>query len=299
MVSFKRIVTSKKPKKPFPMKKIIVPVDFSETSEHALHAAAKLAKKTNSKIIVLHMLELATVHAYGRETKEQHTAKAIFYIKLAEKKLDAFIQKEYLNGISITPIIRQFKVFSELNEVAEEQKADLIVMGSKGTSGLSEFFVGSNTEKVVRHSQIPVLVIKSDSSQLEFNTVVFATDFSEKAVASFLTFVKTIEPLGAQILLLHVNVPGEGFSTTDAMERKIATFLQKADGNLNRWDDVKFVADHSVEDGIVKFANKVKADLIAIPTHGRTGLSRFFEGSISEDLANHANFPILTVKMDQ
>ena len=280
------------------MKKIIVPVDFSENSEHALQAAAILAKKNNAKLLVLHMLELSTVHAYGEETMEQQTAKAIFYIKLAEKKLHEFLHRDYLNGISITPIIRDFKVFSELNKVALEQQADLIVMGSKGASGLNEFFIGSNTEKVVRHSNIPVLVIKNNRNNMELNNVVFATDFSEKAIPAFQKVVKIVEPMGTHIHLLHVNAPGAGFSPSDELEKKAADFLQKVDGNLHRLKNIRYVADTSVEKGIMKYAKRINADLVAIPTHGRTGLARFFEGSISEDLANHANFPILTVKMD-
>lgn len=280
------------------MKTIIVPIDFSEFSEYALNAAAILAKKNNAEILVVHMLELSTVHAYGEETRNDHTEKALFYIKLAEKKFDEFLRKDYLEGISVTPIIRHFKVFSELGEVASENNADLIVMGSKGSSGLSGFFIGSNTEKVVRHSEIPVLVIKNKPVNWEVKKVVFATDFSDEATPSFLRAVTVLDSLNAEIQLLHVNVPGESFRNTDDMERAVEKFLQDAEGNLNRLSDVHYIADKTAEKGILKYAHKINADMIAITTHGRTGLAHFFEGSISEDLANRANFPVMTFKMD-
>ncbi len=279
------------------MKTIIVPVDFSEYSEFALNAAAILAKKFNAKILAIHMLELSTVHAYGKETQSDHMAKAVYYIKLAEKKFDEFLQRDYLQGISVTPIVRHFKVFSELGEVAEENNADLIVMGSKGSSGLSEFFIGSNTEKVVRNSSIPVLVIKDKPINWDVRKIVFATDFSEDATPSFRAAAKLLDSLEAEMHLLYVNVPGEGFRSTDEMEAAVENFLQQAEGNLDRLKDVHYIADKSAEKGILKYATKIDADLVALTTHGRTGLARFFEGSISEDLANHAKFPIMTFQM--
>lgn len=280
------------------MKTIIVPIDFSKYSEYALQAAAILAKKYEAHIITVHMLELSTVHAYGEETKADHMAKAVFYIKRAEQEMDRFLNRDYLSGVSVTPIIRHFKVFSELGDIAQENKADLIVMGSQGSSGLSEFFVGSNTEKVVRHSEIPVMVIKSKPVDWDIKKVVFATDFSDETTGSFLTLTKLLAPLDVEIQLLHVNVPGDNFKNTDEMEWAVESFLENAEGNLGRLKDVYFISDRSPEKGILKYANRVDADLIAIVTHGRTGLSRFFEGSISEDLANRGNLPILTLKIE-
>lgn len=279
------------------MKTIIVPIDFSENSEYALQAAAILAKKFDAHILAVHMLELSTVHAYGRETQSDRMEKAFFYTKRAENEFKIFLNKAYLNDISVTPIIRHYKVFSELGEVAAEKQADLIVMGSKGSSGLSEFFLGSNTEKVVRHSEIPVMVIKNPPKDWKIEKVVFASDFSEQSVASFQNTATMLAPLNVELQLLHVNLPNESFMSTDEMEQKVASFLQKADGNQKRLSDVYYISDKSAEEGIMKYASKVNADLIAIPTHGRTGLSRFFQGSISESIANHGDIPLLTFKM--
>lgn len=280
------------------MKTIIVPIDFSEHSEYALHTAAILAKEQNAEIIALHMLELSTVHAYGEESQSKHIEKALYYTKLAEKKFDGFLNKEYLKGISVTPIIRHFKVFSELGEVVAENNADLVVMGSKGSSGLTGFFIGSNTEKVVRNSEVPVLVVKNKPINWDVKKVVFATDFSEEAIPSFSKSIALLDAMKADVQMLYVNVPGEGFKATDEMEWAVETFLEQAEGNLDRVKDVHFIADKSAERGILKYAKKVDADIVAVTTHGRTGLARFFEGSVSEDLVNHADFAILSFRID-
>ena len=273
------------------MNKIIVPIDFSEYSEYALETAAILAKRNNAELLALHMLEMDK----GRVTDsiDAHNEKMVFFLKLAEKKFDEFLTKDFLEGVNVTPIVKHFKVFSEVAEVAEEHNADMIVMGSHGSSGLSEIFVGSNTEKVVRYSEIPVLVVKQKPENLKFETVTFASDFSEEMVEPYIKARQLFD----NIKLLHVNVPGEGFKSSAEMETTVADFLQKADGNLDNLNDVHYTSDYTVEKGILNASSLLGADLIAVPTHGRKGLAHFFTGSISEDVANHATLPVITFKI--
>nr|WP_321233297.1 universal stress protein [uncultured Psychroserpens sp.] len=273
------------------MNKIIVPVDFSEYSEYALEAAAILAKRNNANLLVLHMLELdkGSLINSGNAQNEQ----MVFYLKLAEQKFDEYLNKDFLEGVSVTPIVKHFKVFSEVAEVAEEHNVDMIVMGSHGTSGLSEIFVGSNTEKVVRHSEIPVLVVKQKPSNLDFETVTFASDFSKEMIEPYLKARQMFN----NIKLIHVNVPGEGFKSSTEMETTVANFLKTADGNLEKLNDVHYTSDYTVEKGILNASNLLGADLIAVPTHGRKGLAHFFTGSVSEDVANHATLPVMTFKI--
>lgn len=277
------------------MKKIIVPVDFSVYSEYALEVAAKLAKKSNAEIFVLHMLEMSD--SVITKSDQDHNMETIFFLRLAEKRFGEFLDKPYLEDVTVTPIVKQSKVFNEVSEVAKEHNVDLIVMGSKGTTGISEIFVGSNTEKVVRYSDIPVLVIKSKPESVDFNKVIYATDFTKKAVSSYNKAIKAFNALGSDLYLLNVNLPGELFNTTTEIETRVKDFLKMAEGNLDSYPKVHFVADTTVEYGVLNFAKKINADLIAIPTHGRTGLARFFEGSISEDIANHSDIPVMTFKV--
>ncbi|MDY2587706.1 universal stress protein [Winogradskyella aquimaris] len=277
------------------MKKIIVPIDFSEHSEYALEAAANLAQKYGSELIVLHMLELsnAILTANGNSINEE----AVFYLKLAEQKFDAFLDRPYLEGLKITPIVKHFKVWSEVNDVANEHHANLIVMGSHGASGVKEVLVGSNTEKVVRHADIPVLVIKHNPILLDFENGVFASDFTDEAITPYLNARKTFEKLGAEMHLVYVNSPDGNFRSSMEIDKRISLFLKKADGDLDNLENVHIVSDYSIEKGILNFANTIGADLIAVATHGRKGLAHFFEGSISEDIANHSTLPVMTFKI--
>lgn len=274
------------------MEKIIVPIDFSKHSEYALRVAAKLASKSNAELLALHMLEMSDVILTKSDSEQQQ--KAVFFLKLVEQKFEAFLDKDYLKDVIVTPIVKHYKVFSEVNDVAKEHSANLIVMGSHGTSGVKEFFVGSNTERVVRNSDIPVLVIKNEINDINFGTAVFATSFDEECIRPYLNATKMFESLGAKLLLLYVNLPNEHFKSSVEIEKKIAEFLLSADGNLDKMNDIAYQADYTVEKGVINYANKVGADIIAIPTHGRKGISHFFAGSIGEDIANHSVLPVMT-----
>lgn len=275
------------------MKKILVPVDFSNHSEYALEVAATLAKKHDSDIVILHMLGLS--EAVFTKDDSQEFMEAQFYMKLAKKRFNEFLDKSYLKGIKVTETVQNYKIFSEINEVAKEQDIDLIVMGSHGTGGVSEIFVGSNTEKVVRTSEIPVLVIKEQIPNLDIKKVVFGFDFQMEHVKAYHKAIHFLNALKVDVHLVHVNLPGIKFMSSTNIQEEIDTFLRVAHHNdLPSNLEVHMVSDYSVEKGVYNFAKTIQADLIAVATHGRSGLAHFFRGSIGEDIANHAQMPVIT-----
>jgi len=287
------IMSKLKPKQ-MKFKKIIVPIDFSEHSDYALEAASILAKKSGAEILALHMLELSD--SLLLKADDVQNEKALFYLKLAEKRFSEFLQKSYLKGVKVTPMVKHYKVFSEVSQVAEDHSVDLIVMGSHGTSGFSELFMGSNTERVVRNATLPVLVIKKKPKNLKFDNIVYACNFSKESKKVYKS-VTSMFATASKMHLLHVNVPNDNFRSTPEIEAQVKEFLVAADGNTKALDKVSFVADYTVENGVVNFAARVKADLIILSTHGRTGIAHFFEGSITEDIANHASIPVMTFKI--
>ncbi|WP_411029892.1 universal stress protein [Spongiimicrobium sp. 3-5] len=272
------------------MKKIIVPLDFSEQSGYALKVAASLAKKYEAEIFALHMLELSdtTLSSSGLPPEQ-----AVFLLKLAEKRFNDFLDKPFYKGVKITPIVKHYKVLAEVNEIAKKHNADLVVMGSHGTDGLKEIFIGSNAEKVVRNSDIPVLVVKNDLADFKMENFVFACDFKDDSLVAFQKARSFADTVSAKLHLVYINTPGDNFLSTSDAYKRISSFLQKAGAGK----EVAIYNDYSVEKGVLNYSENINADVIGIPTHGRKGLSHFFMGSIGEDLANHANIPVLTFKI--
>lgn len=275
------------------MKTIIVPVDFSKYSENALKVAAQLAKKENATIVTVHMLGLSDANLI----KEGNGMEGMFLIKLTQKRFEEFLDKDYLEGVTIHQTVKNYKIFSELDEVAKEHQADLIVMGSHGSSGFQEVFVGSNTEKVVRTASVPVLVIK-DEYDFTSTTAVFACDYKLESLDVFKKAMHLFKSLGIQAKLVYINLPGENYRSTKQIEQQIVDFLVHLDKeNTILPEDIMIYSDYSVEQGVFNYAKKTKAGVIGIPTHGRRGLAHYFSGSISEDIVNHSQIPVITFKM--
>ncbi len=276
------------------MKNILVPTDFSKTADNALNVAADLARKHGADIYLLHLLDLPfdEIDAMGG-----HSAlpESMFFMKLAHKRFEEVMSREELKDITIHEVVEFNKPFSGVMDACKKYDTDLIVMGSHGTSGLKEIFIGSNTEKVVRSSQIPVLVIKKEHDSFEINNIVFASDFNKDNKETYRQASALAEQLDAKIDLLMINTPNN-FITTKEAKARIHNFI----GDVNYANyDIHIYNDESVEKGILNFADGVDADLIGISTHGRQGIAHIFNGSISEDLVNHADRPVITFKINQ
>ena len=276
------------------MKRILVPTDFSEQAENALKVAAQIAKRNDSEIYVLNSLELPLHLASSGETSAM--PESLFFIQLAKKHFEELLKKPYLEGILIhDALIGHGEVYNDVQEAVIEKDVDLVIMGSHGINGFMEMFIGSNTEKVVRTSKAPVLVIKNEHENFKITNFVYATDFSEEYKEPFEKVQKIIERTGAHLNLLFVNTPNAFITTTEINERlKVFTKnfeIEKSNYTINVYNDT------SVEKGILNFAKEVNADLIGLGTHGRKGISHFFNGSVSEDLVNHANMPVVTFKI--
>jgi nucleotide-binding universal stress UspA family protein len=98
--------------------------------------------------------------------------------------------------------------------------------------------------------------------------------------------------------LVYVNLPAERFRSTPQMEEKAREFLLSADsGDFENLNNVVYRDAYTAEDGIFSYSNQINADLIAVSTHGRRGLSHFFFGSVGEDIANHSDIPVITFKI--
>lgn len=276
------------------MKKILVPTDFSDQAENALKVAAQLAKKFNSEIFLLHMLELPMELVDPVQGSSSHNLpESIFFMKLAHQRFKKLMSRPYLDGIKVYETVQFYQAFDGIMEVSKEKNCDLIVMGSHGASGFKEMFIGSNTEKVVRSSTIPVLVIKKDHPEFKIENFVFASDGDTVNKHTLKNAKSFAEKLGAKLHLLFINTPNN-FLTTEDAHKRMENF---AEGSGVEDYEIHIYNDISVEKGILHFATTMEAGLIGISTHGRKGIAHFFNGSISEDLVNHAKIPVVTFRI--
>lgn len=280
------------------MKKILVPTDFSDHAEYALKVAAQIARKNNGEIYLLHMLELPAMGDGIGESNavgiSSDVPEVMFFMEKTRERFQEIVNKPYLEGITVVEAIQFERAFDGIITHSKKHGIDLVVMGSHGASGFREMFIGSNTEKVVRTSDVPVLVIKKEEQEFSPKNFVFASDFSDEIKKPFSKVVDFANAFGANLHLVLINTPND-FKSTHAAQKVINDFAAKF--NIENGHTTNVYNDINVEKGILHFANSINADLIGMSTHGRKGLAHFFNGSISEDLVNHAVRPVVTFKI--
>lgn len=274
------------------MKRILIPTDFTKYADEAIEVGAQIAKKYGYEIILIHMLELP-----GQMNDALTGGTSIPEVMLFKRKADETLRniknRPYLQGIKVTEVVRLDGAYNGINNYIKQNSIDLIVMGSHGTSGIDEIFIGSNTEKVVRLSEIPVLVIKNRVENFDVKNIVFASDFSKEIKKTFPKILEMTQLFESKLNLVMICTPNS-FKSTSAARKIITEFTADFDMPEHTFE---IYNESNIEKGIINYSNEKNADLIAFCTHGRTALNHFFTGSISEDLVNHATKPVLTFRI--
>jgi len=273
------------------MKKILVPCDFSESSLHAYEFALNLAEKAHAEVFVLKIIDLPFMYetSFGA-TPEYVDPSTLKYLE--EDSINKFetIKSRYARKDKVTFSILRGSVTFMVQRFAEDNKIDLIVMGTRGASGWKEYWIGSNTEKVVRYSPVPVLAIRKSFDISKIKNIVFPTTLHLDQ-NELISRVKELQFFfSATLHLLLVNTPGNMLRTKEEMDlmEEFARHYNLSHYTLNTRNDF------SEQDGIINFTHEVKADMIAMGTHGRRGLAHLFMGSVTEDVVNHVDCPIWT-----
>ncbi|WP_299669534.1 universal stress protein [uncultured Polaribacter sp.] len=275
------------------MKKILVPIDFSKPSEYATKIASKIAKKTNATVYLIHMIELPSGVVDMGASSKFSIPESMLYLRKTREKVLYFKAKFFSEDIAVEYFIKLNTPYNGIKKYADKIDADLIIMGSKGHSEFEEIVIGSNTEKIVRSSKRPVIVVKRDSKNFKLKNLVFASNFkkdNKEVFAKFLNFANAFE---SKIHLLKVNTPSH-FEITHNAEQNVKEFIK---GHKLPKYSINIYNDTSVEKGIINFSREKNADLIALSTHGRSGISHLFRGSVAKNLSKKALKPMFTVKV--
>ena len=272
------------------MTKLLVPTDFSSQAMYALEIAAQLAKRYRAKIYLLHLLEMPETLVDGLSAQTSELPEALYFMRLAHKKFDDILKLPLLKDVEVVEAAEFDGAFEGIMEYVVKYEIDGIVMGSHGAKGLQELFIGSNTEKVVRNARVPVLVVKSQNLNFKINNFVFATDLQEDNIEPVKKALEFAQKENAKLQLVYINTPNR-FKTTLEIKKNYHKFMEYLGTPIGHFSVFN---DHTIERGILNFTEHVNADLLGIGTHGRKGLAHFFNGSVSQDLVNHAQRPVIT-----
>ena len=278
------------------MKKILVPTDFSSDADNALDFAIKFNEKYNAEIVLMHVLELPAASVnYGADMTSA-TAEVIYRRELIDgisKNLHKRADKVRASGQEAAIRIEYGSPYKSIGEEVKEERADWVILGSRGASGLKEVFVGSNAEKVIRHSKCPVITIQEPADLEAMTNLVYASDMRPEG-DSVAQQVKEFQKMfDLKVHLVKVKTP-YNFISDEVARKEMAEFVKRndmADFTTN------VVEAEFADQGVVEFAEGIHAGMIAMGTHGRTGIAHFLGGSQAEDVANHAAIPVLTFRI--
>jgi len=273
--------------------KILVPTDFSDHSLYALKAAVSISKKIRSEINLVHVTNCIPL---TQEISQKYINKANQQITTYTKKeIERIASLDLFKNAPISTFVLPNMRLWELLSDNMFKDADLIVMGSHGHGGINNFLIGSHTEKMMRLATCPVLTIKSNKEHFKIKRMVFASNFYKESYKVFDQIKIFAELYDAHIDLLKVITPKD-FEPTPLSLKLIDNFIKRF--NLKKYS-VNIYNAHTIEKGITDFCNEVKADLIAIETHGRTGLSHIISGSLAENVALNEDRPVLSIKITE
>ncbi|MCS5489671.1 universal stress protein [Algoriphagus limi] len=283
------------------MTKVLVPYDFSEEAQNALDFTTALASRLdNVQIEVLHVLEVPSNTGFGTMGGGEmmpEIENQIFFVELAERRkqqMEELAESHRGKNYSLKTKIELGNAFKGITKSILNENPDLVVMGSKGSSGLEEVLIGSNTEKIVRTAKCPVVTIKTAVNPKDLKKIVFASDFRQNS-AEIAARLKRLQHLfDAEVYLVIINTPSNFEETRESLSR-IKRFVKEFDLKNVK---AEIYNSTSEESGIIQFAEDIDADLIAMATNGRTGFLHLITGSIAEDVVNHAKRPVWTLRVE-
>jgi nucleotide-binding universal stress UspA family protein len=296
---------------------ILCPVDFSETSDHAIAHALRIADWYGARITALHVVSPRTVPAYD-------VTPAYIGIPITDDErhaLEAQVKERFHDGprgVAVQPVIDEGLPVSVILDHASRE-TDLVVMGTHGTSGFDRLVLGSVAEKVLRKARCPVLTVPPRAqltSQLPYKRILASVDFSDSSLLGVEYALSLAEESDASLTLMHViewpweeppppaldEIPpvyaatlGEFRQHREADARRRLEGLVPADART--WCTVHTRVAHGkpwVE--LLRAASEGVCDLIVIGVHGRPALEVTVFGSTTQQIARRATCPVLTIR---
>jgi nucleotide-binding universal stress UspA family protein len=270
--------------------KILIPTDFSKLSRVAVNYAVKMAKELNAELVLLNIVFL------DAPPRAAMNLKSVEEIMKNNAEIDSIqlineMKGQYKESLNISyKIIMGNPVEDLVENYAIHNGIDLIIMGTKGATGLEKYIIGSNAAAVISNSSIPVITVPEHARFNGLKHIVYATDMWDLNIEA-----KALVPLAqlfnSTIHIVHVIEPNSKKNI------EIKTITTDLISELN-YTKIKFkvVINEDIINGIDEYIADTKADMLAMFTRELTFFEKLFGKSVTRQMAFHSWIPMLTFK---
>ena len=273
------------------MLNILVPTDLSDLSKIAVQYAIKIANKLEGNVTLLHVITISQPTRATMRLQLKTLEKEL--VEIAKEDLETFVNdvsKQLKTSQAIKIKVVKGSSFNDtVKKEAKKLHTGLIVMGTRGASGLKKYILGSNTASVIEISHIPVLAVPELGEFKNFNNVVYATDL--KHIHNELEIlIPYLKKFNSTVHLVHVT---SSLKEVSALEKILDAIVQKS-GMENVV--VKVMVNKNIDEAIEHYVKVSKADLLAMFTHDLSFYEKLFSRSITQKMAFHSKIPLLAFR---
>lgn len=275
------------------MKKILVPIDFSETAENAFVYALEMAKVYEARLVLLHTFELPIVEGQ---------AVPINYIEMYEtlevlnsdhfndeiEKLKVIAKRHNAEYIPLDHIMMDGDLIYCIKKIINQDNVDFVIMGTNGASGWFDSFLGTNTSNLISDIEVPVLSVSHETKFHKIKTIGFRTRYKEDEIYALNEVMDLAKRIGAKVKCLHVKTIDPAFKG-ERIEYWESIFENEK--NL----DFFVIPSDNIESAIEDFIENQGIDLMAMVTHRKNFFTRLFTTSNAEKMSLHSKTPILAL----
>jgi nucleotide-binding universal stress UspA family protein len=278
------------------IKKILIPTDFSDTAALAMEHAVKMAKLLDSEITLLHVLSTFSfrVNLPEVDVDESQNTKLSGAIGAKLSELAENIRKN--SGVKVNTMITSGRIREEVVRVAEDIDADIIIVGTHGVSGLKEFFMGSNSFRIVSDASCPVLSIQISAIPIDFKNIIVPIDnsfHSREKLGISIRFAKTYDGT------IHICGLRSHDHKDETINAKFRMKMKQVEDFLKE-KEVKYTITTLFCSNIAKatmdYAKEQKGDLIVIMNEQEINDTGFFLGPYAQQVVNHSDIPVLSLR---
>lgn len=269
------------------MKTLLFPTDFSENSLNALRYTLRFARVSSSRVIILNTYAVPHSHAgMLKSIKDIMKNDAEDGLKEVQQKID---EENLAEGIEYETLIREGNLVGQVKYVSEKSNVDLIIMGTKGASGIEGVLIGSNTVDVVKNVKIPVLAIPENVKYKNIEKIVFAVDYKRiDDPARLNPVIELTKNSDAELQILNVSKASKDTSTSEEA-KKFSNYLSEIKHTY------KHVKNSDIVEGITDYIHKNPTDLLVMIIRKHNLFNALFHTSITKQLAFQTTVPLLVL----